>query len=151
MITLKNNIISIEISTIGAEMKKITVNGKERLWNGDPSFWSGTAPVLFPICGGLPDDKFTYKGKEYTLPKHGFAKTMTFEVENQTGLSVTFLLKSKEETFEMYPWSFEFRITYSLQGTRIEIDYDIKNTSEETMYASVGAHEAHAESAENFV
>lgn len=65
MVTLKNNVISIEISTTGAEMKKITVNGKERLWNGDPSFWSGTAPVMFPICGGLPEDKFTYNGREY--------------------------------------------------------------------------------------
>lgn len=144
MVTLKNNVISIEISTTGAEMKKIIVNGKERLWNGDPSFWSGTAPVMFPICGGLPEDKFTYNGREYTLPKHGFAKTMNFEVENQTGLSATFLLKSNEETLKMYPWSFEFRITYSLEGARIKIDYDIKNTSEETMYASVGAHEAHA-------
>lgn len=144
MVTLKNNVISVEINEKGAEIRKINVNGKERLWNGDPAFWSGTAPIMFPICGGLPDDIFTYDGKEYSLPKHGFARTMTFAVENQTDLSVTFLLKSNEETLKMYPWSFEFRVTYSLLGGRIKIDYDIKNLSDTVMYASVGAHEAHS-------
>ena len=144
MVTLKNNVMSVEISEIGAEMKKITVNGQERLWNGDPAFWSGTAPILFPICGGLPDDKYTYMGKEYTLLKHGFARKMTFETEKQTSISATFLLKSNQETLKMYPWDFELRITYSLESGCIKIDYDIKNMSENVMYASVGAHEAHA-------
>lgn len=144
MVTLKNNVMSVEISEKGAEIRRVTVNGEERLWSGDPAFWTGTAPVMFPICGGLPEDKFTYAGKEYTLTKHGFAKSMGFEVENQNGLSATFLLKSNAETLKMYPWKFEFRITYSLKGSRIKIDYDVKNLSNDTMYVSPGAHEAYA-------
>ena len=144
MVTLKNNIMSVEISEKGAEMRRVTVNGEERLWSGDPAFWTGTAPVMFPICGGLPDDKFTYAGKEYTLIKHGFARLTDFEVEKQNGLSATFLLKSNAETLKMYPWEFEFRITYSLKGSRIKIDYDVKNLSDDTMYVSPGAHEAYA-------
>ena len=144
MITLKNTELSVNISELGAEIKSITVDGKERLWDGDPAFWSGTAPVLFPICGGLPNDRFTYNGKEYTMPKHGFARQQNFKVEKLTDLSATFLLESNPETLKMYPWDFEFRITYSLMNKRIKIDYDIKNLSEDTMYASVGAHEAHA-------
>ena len=144
MVTLKNSIMSVEISEKGAEMRRVTVNGEERLWSGDPAFWTGTAPVMFPICGGLPDDKFTYAGKEYTLIKHGFARLTDFEVEKQNGLSATFLLKSNAETLKMYPWEFEFRIAYSLKGSRIEIDYDVKNLSDDTMYVSPGAHEAYA-------
>lgn len=144
MVTLKNNVMSVEISEKGAEMRRVTVNGEKRLWSGDPAFWTGTAPVMFPICGGLPEDKFTYAGKEYTLTKHGFAKSMDFEVENQNGLSATFLLRSNAETLKMYPWKFEFRITYSLKGSRIKIDYDVKNLSNDTMYVSPGAHEAYA-------
>lgn len=144
MITLKNTELSVNISELGAEIKSITVDGKERLWDGDPAFWSGTAPVLFPICGGLPNDRFTYNGKEYTMPKHGFARQQNFKVEKLNDLSATFLLESNPETLKMYPWDFEFRITYSLMNKRIKIDYDIKNLSEDTMYASVGAHEAHA-------
>lgn len=144
MITLKNTALSVNISELGAEIISITVDGKERLWDGDPAFWSGTAPVLFPICGGLPNDRFTYNGKEYTMPKHGFARQQNFKVEKLNDLSATFLLESNPETLKMYPWDFEFRITYSLMNKRIKIDYDIKNLSEDTMYASVGAHEAHA-------
>ena len=144
MVTLKNNLMTVEISEKGAEMRRVTVNGEERLWSGDPAVWTGTAPVMFPICGGLPEDKFTYGGKEYTLNKHGFARLMDFEVEKQNGLSATFLLKSNAETLKMYPWEFEFRIIYSLKGSRIKIDYDVKNLSEDTMYVSPGAHEAYA-------
>ncbi len=144
MVQLKNNVLSVDISTKGAEMKKITVNGEDRLWNGNPAFWTGTAPVMFPVCGGLPEDKFTYKGREYTLPKHGFAKNMEFEVEKQTALSAVFLLRSNQETLPVYPWDFEFRITYTLHGGCIRIDYCVKNLSDETMYVSPGAHEAYA-------
>lgn len=144
MVNLKNNVMSVKISEKGAEMRQIVVNGENRLWSGDPAFWDGTAPVMFPVCGGLPDDKFTYKGKEYTLLKHGFAQNSKFEVEKQSELSATFLLKSNSETLKMYPWEFEFRIAYTLKGSRIKIDYCIKNLSGETMYASVGAHEAYA-------
>lgn len=78
------------------------------------------------------------------MPKHGFARQQNFKVEKLNDLSATFLLESNPETLKMYPWDFEFRITYSLMNKRIKIDYDIKNLSEDTMYASVGAHEAHA-------
>ena len=90
MVTLSNGKLTVEISEKGAEMKRITLDGKERLWNGDPAYWTGTAPVLFPVCGGLPDDKFTYGGKEYTLKKHGFARHMMFEVEKVSGISAVF-------------------------------------------------------------
>lgn len=144
MVTLSNGNLSVEISENGAEMKRITVGGKERLWSGDPSYWSGTAPVLFPICGGLPDDKFTYGGKEYTLKKHGFARHMIFEAEKVSDISAVFLLKSSKETLKMYPWDFELRVSYTLRGTAVKIEYEVKNLSDGTMYASLGAHEAYA-------
>ena len=48
MITLKNTALSVNISELGAEIISITVDGKERLWDGDPAFWSGTAPRFIP-------------------------------------------------------------------------------------------------------
>lgn len=48
MVNLKNNIVSVDIDTLGAEIKRITVNGEDRLWNGDPAVWHGTAPGAFP-------------------------------------------------------------------------------------------------------
>ena len=103
MITLKNSMMTVDIDTNGAEIRRITVNGEDRLWNGDPTVWHGTAPVLFPMCGGLRDDKFTHCGKEYTLQKHGFARKMNFEVESETETSAVLLLKSNEETLKQFP------------------------------------------------
>ena len=143
-VTLKNDKLTVEINTKGAELNSIKVNGENRLWSGDPEYWTGKAPVLFPICGGLPDDKFTYNGAEYILNKHGFAKLKEFTVEHKNDLTATFLLKSDDETLKSYPWSFELRITYALRGAAVKITYDVKNTSADAMYMSIGSHEAYA-------
>ena len=49
MITLKNSMMTVDIDTNGAEIRRITVNGEDRLWNGDPAY--GMAPHLcFSRC-----------------------------------------------------------------------------------------------------
>ena len=144
MIKLENNMIAVELDPHGAEMKTVYVNGENRLWCGDPTVWAGRAPVLFPICGGLPDDMFTFEGKEYHLKKHGFARFMDFEVVSVTDTSVTFLLESNSETLKQYPFAFCFYITYTLRGSAIDIGYQVKNTDDKTMYFSIGSHEAYA-------
>ena len=96
------------------------------------------------MCGGLRDDKFTHGGKEYHLAKHGFAKKMNFEVESKTETAAVLLLKSNEETLKQFPWEFEFRVKFALDSGKITVIYDVKNLSDDTMYMSVGAHEAYA-------
>lgn len=144
MITLDNGTLKVEIAEQGAELKRVCLAGEERLWNSDPAFWKSSAPIMFPICGGLPEDKFTYNGREYTLSKHGFAKLMEFEVEHNNGLKAVFLLKDSPETLKQYPWHFELRVSYSLYGSALKVEYDVKNTSDEAMYMSIGSHEAYA-------
>ena len=144
MVKITNGIITAEIAELGAEIKKLTVNGEDRLWCGDPEWWANTAPVLFPVCGGLKDDKFTFGGKTYDLAKHGFAKLMEFEVEKTGKAFATFVLRDTPETLKSFPWKFEFRITYTLTGHRVEVKYDVKNLSDEEMYMSIGSHEAYA-------
>lgn len=144
MIKLENNLITVELDPHGAEMKAVQVNGENRLWSGDPAVWAGRAPVLFPICGGLPDDMFTYNGKEYHLKKHGFARFMDFEVVSATDTSATFLLESNPETLEQYPFAFRLYLTYTLHGAAIDICYQVKNTDTKTMYFSIGSHEGYA-------
>lgn len=143
MVILNNKTLRLEISEKGAEIRRITMNGKEKLWNGDPSFWTGTAPVLFPICGGIPDDTFIFKGKKYNLIKHGFARLSDFEVEFANSVTATFLLKSNPETLKQYPWEFEFRVKYTLRAATVVVDYEILNLSKSTMYTAVGGHEAY--------
>ena len=143
MVTIENGTIKVEIIEKGAEIRRVNVNGEERFWNGDPKFWDGVAPVLFPNCGGMRDDKYTIGGVEYTIPKHGFAKNMDFAVESVSGNSATFLLTDTEDTLKCYPWHFEFRIKYTLVAASIRVEYDIKNNSESPMYFALGSHEAY--------
>ena len=143
MITISNKFSTATFSEIGAELKSFNCNGKEHIWYGDPSFWTGSSPVLFPICSGLKDDEFIYEGKTYTLQKHGFARRSKWVVENACGNTVTFLLSSDNCPQPNYPFEYEFRITYTLSGKKLNVEYNIKNLTEGDMYFSVGAHEAY--------
>lgn len=144
LVRLDNGILSVEINTLGAEMRSVKHYGKDRLWSGDKKFWSGTAPVLFPICGGLKNDKYTYHGREYSVEKHGFARNSEFKVVKQNALSAKFLLESTPETLKQFPWEFKLYITYTLHGSAIDVKYEVFNLSDDNMYMSIGSHEAYA-------
>ena len=80
-IKLSNGILEATVSTRGAELIDLKKEGRAVLWEGDPAVWGFHAPILFPICGGLKGGAFIYCGKEYALPKHGFARRAEFELE----------------------------------------------------------------------
>ncbi len=152
MITISNEFLTATFSEIGAELKSLKCADKEHIWYGDPAFWTGSSPVLFPICSGLKDDEFIYEGKTYTLQKHGFARRAKFDVETVDGNSATFLLSSDNCPQDNYPFKYEFRITYTLTGKKLNVEYNIRNLTDGDMYFSVGAHEAYlcAEGIENY-
>lgn len=143
MVKLKNKHLTVRIDPVGAEIKSITVDGTEKLWQGEEDSWNRTAPTLFPFCGGLKDGKFTYKTEEYVCEKHGFAKDAKFAVEEKTKRQAVLRLKSDEETKKNYPFDFEFLVTFSLNKQSLIVKYDIKNTGKEEMYFSVGSHESY--------
>lgn len=143
-VTISNDDIKVTISETGAELKSVIKNGEERLWQGDPAVWAGQAPVLFPICGGLKDDKFVFEGKEYNLQKHGYARFCEFEVESREQERAVFLLRSDEESLKQYPFEYELRIIYTLNKSKLSVEYNIKNISDKDMYFSIGSHEGYA-------
>lgn len=145
MITLKNEKMSVVVCEHGAEMQSITAaDGTEYLWNGDPAYWKGRAPVLFPICGRLKNNEYRLDGKTYPLGIHGFARDNEFLVETATDTEAVFLLRDTEETRKCYPFSFELRVKYVLNGSRIEVGYAITNTmADAPLYASIGSHEGY--------
>ncbi len=143
MVTITNKFLTATFSEIGAELKSLKYDGKEYIWYGDPAFWTGSSPVLFPICSGLKDDEFVYEGKIYKLQKHGFARSAQWAVEHACENTATFLLSSQNCPCDNYPFKYEFRITYTLLGKKLSIEYNIKNLTDGDMYFSVGAHEAY--------
>ena len=146
MQTLKNNQLAVKINPKGAELSSLfnIENQTEYLWNADPTFWGKSSPVLFPIVGALKNDIYRFEGKEYTLPRHGFARDREFIVEKSEENSITFLLTHDENTLKVYPFKFEFRLIYSLENNSLNVTYSVKNVGENKMYFSVGGHPAFA-------
>lgn len=143
-VTISNKYITATLSTKGAELISLKKDGKENIWEADPAVWASHAPLAFPICGGLKDDKFIFEGKEYILEKHGYGRHVEFEIESADAESATFLLVSNEESHKVYPFDYELRITYTLDNSKINVEYKIKNTSKGDMYFSIGGHEGYA-------
>ena len=144
MVYLQNEELKVQIKELGAEVQSvITKEGRECTWHGDPTFWKGRGPHLFPICGRLRDNKYIYKGKEYSLGSHGFAKVMEFKAEKLSEVSAVFTLTETEETLVNYPFAFEFKIIYTLKGRTIDVEYVVTNKNDYDMYFSVGGHESY--------
>lgn len=139
---IKNDQLTVTISDLGAELQSIVHDGTEYLWNGDPTYWKSRSPILFPFVGRFTDGKYTLNGKEYEMGIHGFAKLMTYEVEEQFESSITFLLTENEETLKQYPYHFAFRVIYTLDGNALEVKCEVENDSEEMMYFGIGGHPA---------
>src|SRR5690606_19786435 len=117
--------------------------GDEYMWNANPDIWNSYAPVLFPIIGGLKNGKYTFEGKEYTIPKHGFIRNNeNLAVINHANNSITFQYTYTKDTLKIYPFKFEFNITFSVDGPVLKIDHKIVNHGNTTMYFSLGGHPA---------
>ena len=72
-VLLKSSNCSAKVISKGAELKSLTVHGRELMWRADPAFWGKTSPLLFPMIGTLKDGKTLINGKEYKISKHGCA------------------------------------------------------------------------------
>lgn len=142
MITLQNTKLKARFNELGAELVSLTnlETGKEIIWEGNPDFWSGKSPVLFPTVGALKNDSYIFDGKTYEMPRHGFARRRTFDVKNSIETEVIFELKSDKETLKFYPFDFTLEIKYTLIENKLTVSYKVKNTSEKELYFSLGAH-----------
>lgn len=141
--TISNSTLSASINHSGAELFSLKDNqNKEYIWEGNPDFWGKHSPILFPIVGTLKNNTYTIDGKEYQLPRHGFARDMEFKLINKTENSTVFSLESNEETLKKYPFEFELQLIYTLEETSLNIDYKVINKAKSKIPFSIGAHPA---------
>ena len=145
VIEIKNDRLSVGINTFGSELVFIKgCNGKDYLWDGDKRVWSLRAPILFPICGGLKEGKYTYEGGEYRLPKHGFAEDSEFLGNRISNSCAEFVLMSNEDTLNVYPFEFCLKIVFELVENKLKVTNIVENKSDKPMYFSIGAHEGYS-------
>ena len=143
--SIENQHLKIAVQETGAELVQIqsTITGKDFLWDADPNVWASHAPVLFPAIGAIKDGFVYYKGKQYAVPRHGFIRNNAdVKLVNQTADSLTFGLKASEKTLAIYPFEFEFLITYSLDQNKIVVNHEVINHGNDEMLFSLGGHPA---------
>ncbi len=144
MITIKNEFLTVCVNSLGAELSSVKDNRtqKEYLWQGNPTVWSGQAPLLFPITGRLLNDTYIHNEKKYSLPKHGFARKTAFTLMRSKPNLAVFGLFDDEKTREVYPFRFYLGMEYRLEDKKIIVTHTIQNKDTDTMYFSFGAHPA---------
>lgn len=141
--TIQNEKLTLSVSDCGAEMTSVRcADGTELLWQGDATYWSGQAPIMFPICGRLYHGTYTYRGQEYTMPNHGIARRSTFVCKCHTDTHLELSLQASEETKKQYPFSFVFSVCFSLEENTLRITYTVENTDEKPLPFAVGGHPA---------
>jgi len=140
--TIENEKIRVCVTEKGAEMTSLVLKetGVEYLWQADPTYWSGHAYNLFPICGRLWDGKYTYNGETYEMNLHGFARKSNYTMVDRTETSLTFRLTDNEVIYAQYPFHFELLLTYTLDGASVVTTFRVENRDEKELIYAVGGH-----------
>lgn len=150
-----SEIQSIQVSTKGAELQSLIANGREYIWQGDPAFWGRRAPILFPIVGRLAEDTLHINGREYTMKQHGFARDAEFVPLRFTasfsclggwsllpGQEPIFMKMDSSKPIANYPYDFDLKVRYAIFCNTLEVNWEVKNCGENTMFFQIGAHPA---------
>lgn len=143
LVTIENNWLRVSVDTYGAELQSIRHKNTdtEYLWQGDPEHWANRSPVMFPVNVRFKDERFSYKGKTYEMPRMGLAMISDFETfPSEDGEAVTLSLRANEMTRQHYPFEFVFDATYRLESNRLVNEYRVSNNGSETLYFALGGH-----------
>jgi galactose mutarotase-like enzyme len=145
--TIESQWLQVSVEHKGMELSSIKskTTGQEHLWQGDPQFWTGRAPILFPNIGALKNGRTSYQGKEYALPKHGFLRhSSEARLIGQSPDTLVFRFDSSPETLEVYPFNFNLEVSFHLNGRKLEISHRVHNPDNQALYYSLGGHPAFA-------
>ncbi|MCI9243786.1 MAG: aldose 1-epimerase family protein [Lawsonibacter sp.] len=140
---LKKGNLRATAQTRGGELASLRDGGgREYIWEGDPAFWPGQNPILFPIVGSLLNGKIQINGTTYEMGRHGFARGMEFAPVEQGEDFVALELRETEETLACYPFPFSLRVTHRLLEDGFSTTFSVQNTGGSPMPFCIGGHTA---------
>lgn len=144
-ITIASDHLSAAINPFGAELSSLKdADGRELMTDADPAFWTGRAPILFPVVGAPFEETIRIDGTEFAMPKHGFARHMRFETVATGASHAVFALTDTAETRTRYPFAFRLEIAFAIQSATLLIDVSVHNPGDTALPASFGFHPAFA-------
>ena len=140
---LKKGSLRAVVRTKGGELVSLqNGEGLEYIWQGDPAFWTGQNPILFPIVGTLKDGRVDINGKHYAMGRHGFARGMEFSLVERGADVITLELQENEDTLACYPFPFSLMVTHRLLEDGFSTAFTVENTGTAPMPFCIGAHTA---------
>lgn len=139
-LTLSSHGANATLNTVGGELTGYSRNGLEYVWQGDPAYWPGHAPVLFPVVGALKNGCVMIEGKQYSMPKHGIVRKSEFELTEKSQDSAIFTIKATQDGLKMYPFRFRLAVTHRLMENGFQTTYVVTNEDERMMPFCIGAH-----------
>jgi galactose mutarotase-like enzyme len=141
--SIRNAHLSAEIAALGAELTLLRdAAGRDFLWDGDPAWWRGRAPLLFPIVGRVPNDEIVVEGERYTMRQHGIARLSTFALVETHGDRCLYRLASSDATRAAYPFDFVLDVGYALEANTLAVTATVTNSGLRDMPVSFGFHPA---------
>lgn len=135
-------LVTATVSDLGAELQSLTYQGQEVLWHGDPNWWSGRSPILFPIVGKAPDDRVTINGHGGEMKQHGFARRMVFDPVEASADRVVHRLFDTPATRQAYPRNFALTVTHVVTETGLSVSADVTNPGGDPLPFGLGFHPA---------
>jgi len=142
---ISNSDLSVDVAALGAEMQSLsTHDGRNWLWSGDATFWTGRSPILFPMVGRAPMDVVSVGDKRYQMGQHGFARRSAFLLVEEWREHCIYRLESSEATRAMFPFDFRLDVEHRLEGRAVVVSATVTNMDSVEMPFGVGFHPAFA-------
>lgn len=141
---LSNTRLSIAVDERGAELRSLVREDglQQLLWQGNPQYWDGQSPILFPTVGNSYEQTIHHHGQPYPMPKHGLVREMTFTLARQTTDTLELAVESNDETLRHYPFPFRLSVCYQLREQTLTVTFRVTNLGEEPLPFLLGAHPA---------
>lgn len=145
LLTIASDRLSAQVHPLGAELWSLTdAQGRQYMTDADPAFWSGHAPLLFPIVGSLAGDRYRLDGQDNALPRHGFARRSRFALSGQGVDHVRLRLTDNPDTRAVYPFPFVLEMAFRLDGLTLSMTAGVTNPGPAPLPFSFGYHPAFA-------
>ena len=141
--TLSNASLTAAVRTLGGELVSLRDReGAEYIWQGDPAFWSGQNPVLFPIVGSLRDGRVDVDGQTCEMGRHGFARRSEFTLTDQASDFAVLELRESRSTLAQFPRPFLLQVRHQLLENGFSTTFAVENPGETPLPFCIGAHTA---------
>lgn len=139
---LENERYVVTFCEAGGEIESFTdkETGIQYMWQGDPAYWSGKNPSLFPLVGNTFSGSYEIDHQTFAMKNHGLIRYATLQCTKDDEESVIMALDSDETTLSQYPFPFHYEIEYQLHDNQLTVLYRITNTGVKDMPFTFGLH-----------